>query len=57
MKLLILLLALICAIVIGDDELPYVILKTEESDNTSTKNFIEGLPQFVTLYERDDLKH
>ena len=57
MKLLILLLALICALVYGDDDLPYVIIKTEESDNTSTKNFIEGLPQFVTLYERDDVKH
>ena len=44
MKLLTLILALICALVVGEDDLAYVIIKTEEADNTSTKNFIEGLP-------------
>ena len=44
MKLLTLFLALICVLAIAEDDLPYVIIKTEESANTSTDGFIEGLP-------------
>ena len=49
MRLLVFIAALLLALV-GADEKPYVIIKTEEASNTTPRNFIEGLPQYVTLY-------
>ena len=54
MRLVVFTAALLLAFV-GADDKPYVIIQTEEAKSTTPRNFIEGLPQYVTLYRDQHL--